>query len=586
MNLKYSLRHKLTVIYLFTILFPVVIIIFFMPYYYQTLIAKETSKLTETIVSSLIYNIQTYLDDLQNLTITPYLSNEMMYTLKLKASNQYELADEYTKSKAEQALIRTLPLYMRNTRKDILGTVLIPFDDSVYISSAGGSNDAKPDYRFKEQDWYKKALKADGRVVFISGHPQDYLKRTVTSQVFSVARLIKDPDSKRPLAVIMADADTIILHHILQQIELNVRSIVAIFDDEDNLLYANQVLTDSMEKQAADGNSEVIGLNDSYTVVSKSIPTANWKMVVLLSNNDLKSKVWWMYIAGILFALGGLLLALLLFTTLSRWIILPFKQMINVMRKVQNGDLSSRINIQGKDEISHLGLSFNLMISRLEELIDHEYRSKLNLRNAEYRALQSQIQPHFLYNTLNGFIGLNRKGEQKVLERYILDLSALMRYILEHNDSATIEEEFRFLQKYCQLQHMRFQDRLQADVFYSDGIKEYRIPKLLLQPIVENAIIHGIEPSDKPCTLMITAEIIELNGQQILQISIVDNGVGFDTKKLLTYESIGLANVRERLAIAFHHQAQVHIQSQPGIGTTVRIEISMEEVYRYENISS
>ncbi|UUZ83430.1 histidine kinase [Paenibacillus sp. P26] len=145
-----------------------------------------------------------------------------------------------------------------------------------------------------------------------------------------------------------------------------------------------------------------------------------------------------------------------MFFTYSRTILRPFKDMIGVMRQVQHGNLKTRFAVHGQDEVAQLGGALNRMIAQLDELIDSEYRTKLSLRNAEYRALQSQIQPHFLYNTLNGFIGLNRRGRRSCWRRRSCRSAGQLRYILMPKDLSSLGEEFEVLAQYCELQKMRF----------------------------------------------------------------------------------------------------------------------------------
>jgi two-component system sensor histidine kinase YesM len=571
MKLAYSLRFRLTVFYLFIVLGPVLIMTIAMPYYYQTSIARETQILTEGTLTSLARNIETYLDDLDRLTIAPYLNEEVMRALKLKASQDYADIDDYTKLIANRALNSTLPLSLQNTRKDILGTILVTLDGSVYVTSVSGAMPV-PDYPYAEQEWYQKAVEADGKVAFISVHPQDYLATPTKKQVFSVARFVRDPDSRKPLAVIMADADTIVLDRVIGDINFGVSSIVCIFDSEGRLLYSSKPLAVGLQEQAWKKTTDIELAGESYITISKPILPAQWKLVVLLSSSEITAKARWLYAAGILFAIGGLLLTFVLFFILSRWIIHPFREMIAVMQKVQSGDLQTRFVVTGNDEIAELGNALNHMIAQLNQLIDREYKAVLNQRNAEYRALQSQIHPHFLYNTLNGFIGLNRLGDTQGLERAILALSGMLRYILDRQDWVRLEDEFLFIQRYCDLQCIRFQERLETNICYDPAIKDLSIPKLLLQPLVENAVIHGVESMSRRCQLSVTASLLQQDHAPRVRISIKDDGQGFDPNLNGEKESLGIANVRERLKLAYS-DADFSIMSQIGSGTLVTIEI-------------
>jgi two-component system sensor histidine kinase YesM len=564
------------VLYLLVFFVPAIMMMTVMPSYYQNSISVETQTLTEGTLTSMARNLETYLDDLNRLTIAPYLNEDIMRALKLKASPDYKDADAFTQLVAERALRTALPLFLQNSRRDILATVLVAPDGSAFVASVGGAfSQQVANYPYTQQDWYRKAVEADGNVAFISSHPQDYLSDTPRQQVFSVARLIKDPDTRRPLGVIMADADTIVLAQIVNDIRFNVSSIVCIFDRENMLLYSSQPAAAELQKQALEKTTAIQADGDSYTAVSKLISPADWKVVVLLSDTEIAAKTRWLYVAGIVFAAAGLVVTFLLFFGLSRWIIHPFQNMIGVMKQVQSGNLQTRFAVTGNDEVAELGRALNNMIEQLQQLIDREYKAILNQRNAEYRALQSQIRPHFLYNTLNGFIGLNRMKDSAGLERAILALSDMLRYILGGNDRVRLGEEFAFIQKYCDLQRIRFRDRLILDIYCATAVESVEIPKLLLQPLIENAVIHGIEPASHPCTLSVSAELKQIEGAPCVKIAIHDNGCGFDPQSFAWKEGHGLANVRERLALA-SREATFSLSSQVATGTCIVIEIPLQ----------
>jgi sensor histidine kinase YesM len=581
MKFPKTLRVKLSILYLLTTVIPLAIIVFVMPSYYQNVITRDSQTLTAATLAALSRNIDTYLDDLNRLTLTPYLNNDVMNALKLKASHKYDTASASEQLAANQPLYDTLPYYLSTTRQDILSTIILPFDGSVFVAAKNSFSSPVPNYPFRQQAWYKEAIAADGDVVFVNPHPQDYLLTPLSAQVFSVARLIKDPDSvyygvgrPRPLAVIMADADTVVLRNIVNGVRLNVSSTIAVFGTNEQLLYSSQPLSGRVVQALARKEPVIQDSGNTYLPVIKKTASAQWSVVILLSQSEINAQLQWLDIVGALFAILGLCLTFLLFSILSRWIVTPFQHMMGVMKQVQEGDLQTHVVIEGEDEIAILGNAFNTMITRLDETIGREYVATLNQRNAEYRALQSQIQPHFLYNTLNGFIGLNRLGERQTLEHAIIALSGLLRHVLSSEEWVTIKEEFLFLQHYCELQALRFQEKMSFELYCEQALTDFKIPKLLLQPLVENAVIHGIEPADHPCLLRVDATTVLAGKEEkpVIRILVEDNGVGFAMEAQGFNPHLGLANVRERLKIAYEG-ASFSISNAIGCGTHVIIEI-------------
>ncbi|MCM3289214.1 sensor histidine kinase [Paenibacillus sp. MER 180] len=570
-----SIRSKLTLVYGLTIVTPFVILAFVLPIYAQHVLIRDTEKLTAGTLRAMAGNIETYLDDLERLTASPYLNDNVIQALKIIADNVYDHAGAYTKLQTDRALTGTLPNYLINTRKDILSTLIITMNGKSYLTTKNSSIDLVPDFPFQYELWYQKAVKRDGQAAFISSHSQTYLTNPSNIQVFSVSRLIKNPESGQPLAVISADADTNVLDQITKDIPFNVSSVVAITDDMGNVIYSGKPLTEEMLKQLQTrGNEDV--RNTGFVTVTQTIKPANWEITVFLSNDELKQKVHWIYITAALISIGGLIVTFFVFRYSSQWIVKPITQMKEVMTKVRNGNLQARYEGAGSDELSYLGHSLNKMVIQLDELINREYKAVLAQQHAEYRALQSQIQPHFLYNVLSGFIGLNRIGDTKSLETAIISLSGMLRYILEENQWTTVEHEFKFLTKYALLQQLRFQDRLTIHIHYDDEAAECRIPKLLIQPLLENAVIHGIEPDDQAHTIHVSASIKQQDNVPLICIGVRDDGVGFDAKAMQSQAHVGLANVNSRLKLVYPN-AQLSIVSEPHIGTCVTIQISKED---------
>ncbi|QEN09510.1 hypothetical protein EXM22_16540 [Oceanispirochaeta crateris] len=262
-------------------------------------------------------------------------------------------------------------------------------------------------------------------------------------------------------------------------------------------------------------------------------------------------------------------------TSLRKFLILkaPYPQDMLALPLIHRGECRGFILallMSEKTRFSDLGITRMINFSEYVSLtLDNQmkYREVLEKREAQYWALQSQVQPHFIYNILNGFIGLNRMGETKRLEEAILSLREMLRYVTDQTHWTSMEKEFEFLGHYCELQKIRFSERLTYKLTLPEDLKGIPIPRLLLQPLVENSVIHGLEPQEEGGTLTVTAEKIEASGQNCLIITIADNGCGFDMNLKKKGESVGMRNVIERLKMAFPG-SEILTQSKPGEGTT------------------
>jgi len=239
-------------------------------------------------------------------------------------------------------------------------------------------------------------------------------------------------------------------------------------------------------------------------------------------------------------------------------------QLLLAMKKIASGDLNINLDIKQKNYLATLADALNQTARRLNSHIQSEYEAVLGQRNAEYLALQSQINPHFLNNILSSFITLNRIGWREALEQSIVSLGRLFRYVEKNESLSTVKSELDFLEEYLTLQRLRFADKLSFDVFCAEWAENIVIPKLLLQPLVENSIIHGMEPYDNDLFIEIYAAVEELFDAPHLRVVIRDDGAGFDADGIGP-DSVGLFNTAKRLEL-FNGESIFQIESSRGNG--------------------
>jgi two-component system sensor histidine kinase YesM len=201
-----------------------------------------------------------------------------------------------------------------------------------------------------------------------------------------------------------------------------------------------------------------------------------------------------------------------------------------------------------------------------------KYHELIERREAKYQALQSQVQPHFLYNILGVILGLNRNGEKENITKTVSALKEMLRYTQSQNNWTSLEEECQFIKQYCLLQKIRFGSRFSYTFDIDDNARNFQIPRLILQPLTENSILHGIEPLESDGKLAIHCESTRIGGEKGLIIEIRDNGIGFEMENMERCMNVGLLNVQQRLKIAFPNSS-FSILSRKNEGTIVRIEI-------------
>ena len=294
----------------------------------------------------------------------------------------------------------------------------------------------------------------------------------------------------------------------------------------------------------------------------------------------------------VLVAVGLIIVALLISSLIARNITLPIQKLRDSMKSVQKGNFDIEdIEVISDNEIGSLTRSFNVMTHRIRELMEQNVKEQEQKRKIELKALQSQINPHFLYNTLEAIRGdALCEGIDSIADTTEA-LSTFFRYtITDTGNLVSVEDELENVENYFKIQQYRFGDKLDMRVNFPDDyarILECKLPKLTLQPVVENAIFHGLEAKAEGGVITISLEMTEKK----LLINIHDDGIGIDEEELikinqrleitsgpLTEEKrkrggIALPNVSRRIKLLFGDEYGIHIYSIPNLGTEVRISV-------------
>ena len=303
-----------------------------------------------------------------------------------------------------------------------------------------------------------------------------------------------------------------------------------------------------------------------YTLQTQIFDIVNMPMALLL---------------GILIGLMPLLLII------SNIVTKPLTQLSEAIKKFSTGDFEQQVEVTTRDEVGEVAECFNRMVKDIKELIEQNYIITLQEKESELAALQAQINPHFLYNTLDSlYWQVIETGNEEIAEN-ILALSQLFRLMLSQGQKeVTVEQEMELIARYLQIQKMRFAKRLNYEIDMEDAVKEQKIPKLIIQPFVENAIVHGFENVTAPCYLTVS---VKAEGHFIC-CTVRDTGIGMNRKQIeeifeddtvqYSRQRIGryaIKNIKERLELKYHDDFKLEITSDVGKGTVVVLMLPYEE---------
>lgn len=316
---------------------------------------------------------------------------------------------------------------------------------------------------------------------------------------------------------------------------------------------------------------------DNFTILSINLKYSNFSIYGVIDNkkalNELYNVKW-----VVLMCIGITGIVALITALIIRKSIAPLKDLSDNMSQVTRGDFDIYMPVEGTEEIRVLARSYNYMLDDLKTYVDALVTTQKSKRKAEIKALQMQINPHYVYNTLASIKWLIWQREVDKSTRTIDAFIALLRNTISNTDEfITVGQERENVKNYMWINGIRYGERIKTDFFVVPDCENYLIPKMILQPFVENSFFHGF-PNEETGSI----QIFVRPKDDMLQIEIKDDGVGMSAEKLKTakdrkgyenYSGIGINNISERLKLIYGDDQSLEISSRPGVGTTVRIRI-------------
>jgi two-component system, sensor histidine kinase YesM len=331
-------------------------------------------------------------------------------------------------------------------------------------------------------------------------------------------------------------------------------------------------------------------LNGKKVLVSYSRLTNNdWCVVSLIPYSILMKKTDKIFTFALIILVIFIMAAIYCSFVVSYSISDPIQSLMDMVKKVEMGDYNVTIDQSGRDEIKELSVSYKNMIDEIDSLIHELYMAKIAQQDSQIKALKAQINPHFLYNTLENISSIAKVNKINEISEIAKNLSAMFRYSIKSgNDVVRLIDEIENVKSYLNILKIRFQDKLEIVLEIEDNVYNFQMYKFMLQPLVENAVHHGIEMKKGKGIVRLKAYQIE----NYLHLSVTDNGVGINPQLLMSIRQqlkntdllnhvnhglgIGLANVNSRLAFYYHDDYQFNIDSEQNKGTFVEIIIPIK----------
>ena len=321
---------------------------------------------------------------------------------------------------------------------------------------------------------------------------------------------------------------------------------------------------------------------EKYDVFGQYNGLTGWKTYSVVAVHDIFPQAAQLRGTIAMIVMLAVFVALVMVTVISYSITAPIRELSNAMKQVEQENFDIEIRSRRKDEIGHLITSFTYMVGRIRQLIYEVYQKKIEQKNAEIRALQAQINPHFLYNTLDSINWMLIERDEQDISDVVVSLGEILRYAIGgQNHLVPLRSEVRYIESYLFIQKNRLEERLNYQWELDEEALDVLVPKLIMQPLVENAVIHGIEPLKKGGMLLMKAWVEE----ETLLIRVTDNGEGMNQEELEALreklsrkdeiENIGMRNIQRRIELTFGLEQAMEIQSVKGEGTTITIRMDV-----------
>ncbi|BBF45378.1 autolysin sensor kinase [Lachnospiraceae bacterium KM106-2] len=594
-----KMRMKILVLCLSSTLLALILQTVLFKYKSSSLIYNQTRNENLHLLDNMQNEIYTYIKAIEKNLIQVYTDKDFLHDMASN-QNESELSKKYDRMAYQivteefQTGDRVDALYVYNIEHRLIST----YRRAVTPKYNYPKDIYNKDYPCNAE-MVKKYVSSEQNNMLISSYYNKYRKKNI---IRFVIRFYDTRNIQRKIGYIVCDVDSIVLNKIIDKyksqqgmyIWLQPRGDrVTVFDgsvDEENQeYYQNKVMTIKKGKTSSE-KEESIGNHVLFCVGQNKY---NLDAYSLMQNDMLKENQRGLTQSLLIIALIMIIAITLIFIVASSGITKHLVQLMKTIEMIKSGDTQKRVTYLKDDEIGRLGREFNEMLDEIRDLISEEYETKLMLKNAEYKALQAQINPHFLYNTLDTMSSIASVQDCEIVSSLCQSLSNLFRYSLDmKHPYTTLAKEIIYLKNYIFVMNVRMGGEVQYKFDIDETALNEKVPRISIQPLVENALQHGIKnkTGDKVIEL-----IARIRGEQ-LQIIVKDNGLGMDATKLnqqleenkleLVEEgnSIGLLNINARMKMIYGEDCGLQIKSEIGKGTSVILTIHRAKVDEVKDV--
>ena len=568
----FSIRTKLIIGFL-AILLPLVLILSIVFYSYSAeIVLKQSLEQTREIVEQFSISLDNYMGLMRNkieiLADSPTIQEELN-THQEKEDTKND--SFYSRNKRIRRIM--LQIYSSVTMNDV---EIYGINETNHYLSLWSKK-----YEIPDKDiLFENANLSKGRSVLVNNIND--------ADTIQMIKMVKDLQTYKPIGYIRFGLKRNYIEKMAKNINFGSDGSVVIFDENLNKISGiahDSALSKLLKEKPSIGNFSYSEGKNEYTAVHIHSDSTGWTTVGVIPlryiNKDLAGIQYLTVIIIVLTIIIGVTVSVII----AQSLISPLENTVNALEKFSRGDFAVRLKENRCDEIGKLNRIFNKAIKEINELMQKVTQSEILNKEMEFKTLQSQMNPHFLYNTLDAINWLAFKEKQTEICNLVAAISSLIRASISNKKSIiTIEQELDYVKNYIYIQHIRYKDRFDIIYDIDESLLKQAVPKLIIQPIVENAIIHGIENSKNKNLLYISVK----RENECIIIIVKDTGIGMTDEKVSellkeplnaegdeqkAHTNLGLYAVHKRIQLMYGDLYGLTVQSQAGEGTTVTLHI-------------
>ncbi len=589
---KKTIRNRLLIFFLVIMFLPITMLGIFSNLVYTKMVENKVNQHTSQMINQIEINIDNYIKSVENILM--YISNSEDV---INFLNKQDTLSEDEGEILENRIKRSLKTYTE-VNSEILGLLVVNSEDK-YIS-----NDLEKKTRdeLAREIWFNEAIIEDGKVHFFSkpiGRNLKSYKNYSAEDIITISKAVIDKETKNIIGVIMADINLKKFDDIIRDNYIGETGFFYLLDNNNNIVYSpvNPIIyrISNNNFNGTNGNFIKTINNEAFRITYNTSDVTGWKSIGVFSFNDISKDIIKMERFTLIITISTFLLAVFFSLLFTNSIVTPIKELKNLMKGVESGDLDLRFEEERyNNEFGELGHSFNHMVSEIKELINMVYKEQSSKRKAEIEILQSQIKPHFLYNTLDTIAWMAEDYNAKEIVHLVGALTKVFRIGLSKGKEVIkLKDEIEHINSYLTIQKYRYEDKLSYKISYDEAVLDVLVLKLITQPIVENSIYHGIKEKRGKGE-------ININFRKVVDeiiITVKDNGAGISEEKLQNINSMletgnsfyidsesgsgyGISNVNTRIKLSYGQAYGLRYYSKLGEFTTVEIRLPFENNYK------